>query len=54
MESIIVPGPTDHENNFTWSAFMIEVQLCIVAYELNDIFQNFPQSGSPLWNIFWN
>jgi hypothetical protein len=54
MESIVVPGPTNHKNDFAWSAFMIEVQFYVVASELNNIFQNFPRSGSPLWDIFWN
>jgi hypothetical protein len=53
MESLILPGPTDLQNNFTWSKFMVEVQLSIMAHQLDEIFKHFQPAGSPLWEIFW-
>ena len=54
MESLILSGPTNLKNDFSWSTFMVEVQVAIMGYELQQIFKNFPLPGSPAWDIFWN
>ena len=48
MQSLILPSPTDLQNDFMWSKFMVEVQLSITAHELDEIFKHFPSAGSPL------
>ena len=53
MQSPILPSPTDLQNNFTWSKFMMEVQLSITVHELDEIVKHFPPAGSPLWETFW-
>ena len=53
MQSLILPSPTGLQNNFTWSKFMVEVQLSIIAHELDEIFKHFLPAGSPLLETFW-
>lgn len=54
MDNLIVPGPANDSNDFVWSTFMVDVQLLTVAYEIAEIFNNFPEPDCTLWEIFWN